>query len=139
MIPGLISSLAGPLMGLVDDLFTSDEERDAAKLRILKMEQTGELSAMKTQMSAILMEAKSRDPWTSRARPSFMYVIYIFVLSAIPMGFLSAFDPGMALAVADGVTLWLAAIPDAMWTLFGAGYLGYAGARSYDKKIGKAS
>jgi len=31
------------------------------------------------------------------------------------------------------VKLGLAAIPDSLYTLFGAGYLGYTGARSFDK------
>ncbi len=80
------------------------------------------------------MEAKSADPWTSRARPSFLYVVYTFILAAIPMGFLFAFEPETAEAVTEGVRLWLAAIPGEMWALFGAGYLGYSGMRSYDKR-----
>jgi len=138
IISEVLTGLAGPLFGLVDSLFTSDEERAAAKLKIMEMEQSGKLKTMQVQMSAILAEAQSSDKWTSRARPAFLYVIYIFILASIPMGFLSAFDPDMAVAVAYGVGEWLKTIPDAMWTLFGAGYLGYAGARSWDKKNGKA-
>ena len=38
-------------------------------------------------MSAIVAEANSSDPWTSRARPSFLYLIYVLLLFAVPMGF----------------------------------------------------
>ena len=62
-----------------------------------------------------------------------MYVIYILILSSIPMGFLFAFQPEVADAVIQGFTGWLQAIPDSLYTLFGAGYLGYAGARTVDK------
>ena len=84
-------------------------------------------------MSAILAEANSDDPWTSRARPSFLYVVYLMILASIPMGFLTAFNPEVALAVTNGMKDWLAAIPESMWTLFGAGYLGYTGAREFGK------
>jgi hypothetical protein len=76
-IADIASGIAGPLFGLVDKLFTSDEEREAAKLAIMKAEQAGELDTLKTNLSAILAEANSADPWTSRARPSFLYVMYV--------------------------------------------------------------
>lgn len=136
MISEVVKGIAGPLFGLVDSLFTSDEERAAAKLKLMEMEQRGELETMRVQMSAILAEANSKDPWTSRARPAFLYVIYIIILAALPMGILSAFRPDVATEITLGVNAWLSAIPDALWTLFGAGYLGYAGARTVDKLKG---
>ena len=135
-IADVVTGLAGPLFGLVDKLFTSDDERAAAKLKILELEQSGELERVKISMSAILAEANSTDPWTSRARPSFLYVIYVFILAAIPFGFLFAFVPASADAVVVGVKAWLDAIPEAMWTVFGVGYLGYSGARSFEKMKG---
>ena len=99
------------------------------------MQQNGELKELETRMSAILAEAKSADPWTSRARPSFLYVIYLMILMAIPIGILSAFNPAMAIQIASGMRAWLASIPDALWATFGIGYTGYTVARSaWDKK-----
>jgi hypothetical protein len=135
-IADIASGIAGPLFGLVDKLFTSDEEREAAKLAIMKAEQAGELDTLKTNLSAILAEANSADPWTSRARPSFLYVMYILLLASIPMGFLFAFEPQVADAVILGFKGWLNAIPESLYALFGAGYLGYAGFRSWDKRNG---
>lgn len=117
----------------IGGLFPSDKEKNEAKIILLQAEQSGELEAVKVQLSAILSESQSVDPWTSRARPSFMYVIYLLILMAIPMGFLSAYSPSTAIAVAAGFKAWLQAIPDSLYTLFGVGYLGYTGARSLEK------
>jgi hypothetical protein len=134
-----VSGLAGPLFSLVDKLFTSDEERAEAKRKLVELEQNGELEAMKVSLSAIVAEAQSPDPWTSRARPTFLYVIYLLILSALPMGLVAAFKPEVAQAVAAGVQAWLGAIPGDLWYLFGAGYLGYSASRSFDKWRGLGS
>jgi hypothetical protein len=113
-------------------------ERAQAELALVQLQQDGTLKELGIQMSAIIAEAQSQDPWTSRARPSFLYVMYVMILTAIPMGVLYAFKPEIATAVAAGVKAWLEAIPDEMWWLFGAGYLGYTGARMFEKRKGQA-
>lgn len=132
-ILGVLSSVAPIASELIDNLFETEEEKAEAKLKLAKLEQQGQLKNLEIQMSAIVAEARSTDPWTSRARPSFLYVVYLFILAAIPMGFLFAFNPAVADAVIQGVQGWLAAIPEPMWVLFGTGYLGYTGARTWDK------
>ena len=119
--------------GLIDSLYTSDEEKAAAKLKLQTLAQEGKLKELEVGMSAIIAEANSKDPWTSRARPSFLYVMYLMILTAIPMGVLSAFEPAIAERIALGLQSWLDAIPSEMWTLFGVGYTGYAVNRTYDK------
>ena len=128
-----ITAIFGVGEKLIDKLIPDPEAKAKAKIELMTLAQNGELKEMETKMSAIITEAQSSDPWTSRARPSFLYVIYVMILAAIPMGFLTAFSPDTALAVTAGMKDWLAAIPESMWALFGAGYLGYAGARSFDK------
>lgn len=119
----------------IDKIFPDPAQRDAAKLELLKAQQDGQLKEIEIQMSAIIAEAQSEDPWTSRARPSFLYVMYALILASIPMGGLSAFQPEIALRVAAGMQAWLAAVPDELWTVFGIGYMGYTVARSaWDKK-----
>ncbi|BES72179.1 hypothetical protein RE428_31970 [Marinobacter nanhaiticus D15-8W] len=130
----IIDGLIGVGGKLIDKIFPDPVEREKAKAQLLQMQQDGELKELETRMSAILAEANSKDPWTSRARPSFLYVIYLMILASIPMGILSAFDPALAQSIADGMKAWLAAIPDALWTLFGVGYTGYAAARTWDKR-----
>jgi hypothetical protein len=122
---------------LIDRLFpdkvAQSAERAAAELELLKAQQDGQFRQVEQQLSAIIAEAQSEDPWTSRARPSFLYVMYVMILMAIPMGFVAAFEPAIALAVAEGMKAWLAAIPEALYALFGVGYTGYAATRTVDK------
>ena len=65
-----------------------------------------------------------------------MYVIYILLLCGLPMGLISAFDPVIAVNIANGFKQWLAAIPSDLYALFGVGYVGYSGMRSWEKAKG---
>ena len=130
MLPGIFS------IGekLIDKLLTTDEEKANAKVKLMQAAAAGELAALQTQLSAIMAEAQSADPWTSRARPTFLYVIYLLILAAIPFGIFWAISPGDAERVALGFKMWLDAIPEPLYALFGAGYLGYTAFRSWDKR-----
>lgn len=118
---------------LIDKFFPDPTEKAKAQLELVKLEQSGDLEELKIGMSAILAEAQSSDPWTSRARPSFLYVMYLMILFAIPMGILSAFRPEMATFISDGMKAYLSSIPEGLWYTFGIGYSGYTCSRSYDK------
>lgn len=127
------------LIGKAIDRFVPDPaQRDAAKLAMYQAEKAGELDTVKVAMSAIIAEASSTDPWTSRARPSFLYVVYILLLFGLPMGVLSAFRPDLALAVAAGFKAWLTAIPDSLYLLFGTVMTGYGISRTVEKVKGAA-
>ena len=133
----MLSALIAPITSIIDKLIPDPKAKAEAQLELLRMTQSGELKEVELSLSAIVAEANSSDPWTSRARPSFLYVIYLMILMSIPMGFLFAFKPEVAQAVTDGVNAWLMAIPEPLYTLFGIGYLGYTGARTWDKSRGK--
>jgi Holin of 3TMs, for gene-transfer release len=91
---------------------------------------------LETQLQAIVAEANSSDPWTSRARPSFLYVMYVLLLASLPMGVLSAFNPAAAHEIASGMNAYLAGLPEPLYALFGTGYLGYTAARQWGKVKG---
>jgi ABC-type dipeptide/oligopeptide/nickel transport system permease component len=74
--------------------------------------------------------------WTRRARPTFLYVMYLMILASLPMGLLAAFSPDAASRMTSAISAYLSAIPDAMWTLFATGYLGYTAARQWGKVKG---
>lgn len=120
----------------IDKIWPDKNEAERVKIELFKMQQAGELQELEKSYSAIIAEASSADPWTSRARPSFMYVMYIMILSSLPMGLLFAFKPEVAMAVTAGVKAWLVAIPEELYALFGVGYVGYSVTRSYDKSKG---
>ena len=123
-----------PVVGEVIDRVVPDPKaREAAKLQLIQQAQEGKLKEVEHQLSAILAEAQSKDPWTSRARPTFLYVVYLLILMSIPMALVHAFNPDLSLRLIEGFNGWLSAIPESIITLFGVGYLGYTGARSYDK------
>ncbi len=131
---GIGKALMGGFDTVADKFFIDAKEKEAFKQQAAKMIQDGEFRQQENQLNAIMAEAKSQDPWTSRARPSFLYIMYIMILFGIPMGILSIFNPEAAAQIAEGMQAWLGAIPDALWGMFGAGYLGYVGSRSFDKK-----
>jgi len=135
----LLDGLIAPLSKLIDKIIPDPRDRNAAKLELLKLQGSQELEAVRVQMSAIIAEAGSTDPWTSRARPSFLYVMYAIILWAIPMGLIAATQPEMAKNIAAGMNAYLGGIPDPLWTLFGTGYLGYTVARQWGKAKGTDS
>ena len=129
----IIEGIIGPIAKLIDKIIPDPEARDRAKLELLRLEGSQEMEAIRTQMSAIVAEAQSSDPWTSRARPSFLYVMYALLLWAIPMGLIAAARPEMAQDIARGMNAYLAGIPEPLYALFGTGYLGYTAARTWGK------
>lgn len=138
MDPITLSGIFGIGSKLIDKLFPDPEQKAKAQLELLRLQQAGELDQVKVQLSAILAEAQSADPWTSRARPSFLYVVYVLLLWSIPMGVLTIFKPEAAAAFTAGFKAWLAAIPEPVLALFGTVMLGYNVMRSWDKKNGAA-
>ena len=132
----LIAGIIGPVAALIDKIIPDPEARDRAKLELLKAEGSQEMRAVEARVSAIIAEARSADPWTSRARPSFLYVMYALLLWSVPMGLIAAVNPGMAQGIGQGMTAYLSGIPEELYALFGTGYLGYTAARAWGKAKG---
>jgi hypothetical protein len=89
------------------------------------------MEALRTDLSAVLAEAQSADPWTSRAWASFLYVIYAMLLRAITMGLIAAVQPEAAGNIALRMNAYLNGLPEPLYALFGTGYLGYPVARQW--------
>jgi hypothetical protein len=132
----IFEAMLGPITKLIDKIIPDPGQREAAKLELIRLQGNQELETLKAQMSAIVAEAQSPDPWTSRARPSFLYVMYALMLWSIPMGLIAAHRPDMATAISTGMTGYLKALPDSLYALFGTGYLGYTAARQWGKVKG---
>ncbi|MDG6078596.1 hypothetical protein E3U23_05230 [Erythrobacter litoralis] len=129
----IIETLIGPIASIIDKIIPDKEARAKAKLELIQLQSTQELKEIEARLSAIVAEAQSADPWTSRARPSFIYVMYVMLLFALPMGILSAFSPHAAQDIGAGITRYLRGLPDELYALFGTGYLGYTAARQWGK------
>jgi len=126
------------VMKIIDKIVPDPSEKARAQIELLQLQQSGDLKEMETALSAIIAEANSPDPWTSRARPSFLYVVYILLLWAIPMGVLTVFNPESAKLFTEGFKAWMNAIPEPILTLFGTVMLGYVVGRSWEKVKGAA-
>ena len=138
-----VSSGIGQVADFASDVFRTvfpdPVERAKAEAALDQAERAGELSMLQTRLSAIIAEANSSDPWTSRARPSFMYVFYAVVLSmGVIAPMLGVFAPDQMQLFYANVSAGFGAIPTEMWTTFTMGYLGYAASRSYEKAKGLA-
>ena len=129
----IVESLIGPLASIIDKVIPDKAARERAKIELIKLEGSQELEGLQARLSAILAEAQSPDPWTSRARPSFLYVMYAIILWALPMGLIAAFRPEAARDIAAGVNAYLTGLPEPLYALFGTGYLGYTAARQWGK------
>jgi hypothetical protein len=132
----LLGTLIGPISAIIDKVIPDKAARERAKLELVALEGTQELRLIEAQLQAIIAEAQSSDPWTSRARPSFLYVMYAIILFALPMGVLSAISPGAAADIASGINTYLNGLPEPLYALFGTGYLGYTAARQWGKVKG---
>lgn len=132
----LLEALIGPVASLIDKVIPDKQARDRAKLELLQLQGSQELAEIQARLSAIVTEANSNDPWTSRARPSFLYLVYALLLWALPMGLLAAFSPQTAKDIAAGMNAYLSGMPVPIYALFGTGYLGYTAARQWGKFAG---
>lgn len=109
---------------LVDKLFTSDEEKSAAKLKLLEMEQNGELQELATAAGVVEAEAKSEHFLTANWRPITMLTfVAIIANNYILYPYLSLFWP-------EAPNL---EIPPDMWGLLKIGIGGYVVGRSVEK------
>lgn len=135
MLKGLLD-IGGDLL---DRVIPDPDAKREAKARLMELHQQGDLHQMESRMSAIRTEAASSDAWTSRARPTFMYVFYFVILSLVVIA------PAIGVAAPEAMTAFFqnvqsgfAAVPTEMWTVFAAGYLGYGGFRTVEKIRGVA-
>jgi Holin of 3TMs, for gene-transfer release len=132
----ILEALIGPIAAIIDKVIPDKAQRDKAKLELLQLQGSQDLAEIQARLSAIVAEANSHDPWTSRARPSFLYVMYALLLFALPMGLIAAFTPGTARSIAEGMNAYLSGLPEPLYALFGTGYLGYTAARQWGKIAG---
>ena len=122
---------------LIDKLIPDPKAKEEARLKLLELQQKGELVEMQTRFSAIVAEANSKDPWTSRARPTFMYVFYTVILFlVIGAPIIGVFYPEQMTLFFENVQKGFDAIPGELWATFTAGYLGYGAYRTFEKAKG---
>ena len=135
---GGVLSGAGEFLKSVRAAITGKEPLDANKAAELALKaQELESQLEQTKLSIAVAEASSQDKWTSRARPSFMYVFYFLLVSLVIVApLVGVFFPEQMETFYNNVKAGFASVPDAMWATFSVGYLGYTAARQYGKVKG---
>lgn len=140
MGPALIaaaSPLLGGLFDLVDDLFTSSEEKDNAKLKLIELEKSGQLA----QIAVNLEQARSESLFVSGGRPAIMWIcaaVFAWHFLVNPM-FISIIS---YIAMVNGTEVDFSGLPefnmDALMTVL-MGLLGLGAYRTVEKIKGVAT
>ena len=125
---GILSFLGGalkPIFGFVDDLHTSDEERDQAKIILTQLENAIKSEMMElegkliqAQSVVIIAEAKSQS-WIARNWRPLVMLTFAAEIVLISTGWMDVAS--------------LQAVPEELWKLLTLGIGGYMTLRSVDK------
>lgn len=137
-IPEAISSVSKLFDDAINKIWPDPESKARAEAVAIKATADAAISQLQAAQSIMMAEATSSDPWTSRARPSMLYVFYIILLAGLPMGILSAIDIRTAMEVAAGAKAWWASIPSAIIDMATFVLLGYTAGRTLEKIKGAA-
>lgn len=131
---GVDGPLTALITNLLDRLGLTPEQKAQAQQHMIDLQAQADqadrdLQAKLADIAGQNIRAETQSQsWLARnARPGFLWcmTIVLFFNVLVPL-----FGQHWHLQAVD--------IPSAMFELFGAGFLGYTGARSYEKKQGKA-
>lgn len=132
LIGGNIAEGVAKIIGLfkIDPTVALEKqvEVEEIQLQIASKVQDAVTAEINASAANIQAEAKSGDKFTSRARPTFLYLIE-FILA-----FNYVIVPVVQLI--GHKTIAPFELPSNLLWLFGSGFLGYTGARSLDKMMG---
>ncbi len=122
----MITSIIQTGLSLIDKIIPDKKAAAEAKLKLLDLEQTGELKKIEQQAQVVMSEARS-DSWLARNwRPLIMTLFGLIIANNYilspwlhALGFVSVSLP----------------IPDRMWSLLELGLGGYVIGRSAEKAV----
>ena len=129
IVTGGITGLAKGAADIIDRFVQTPEEKAQALKELREIEERESKTLLEATHGVIKAEASSEDPYVRRARPTFLYLMYAVI----------AFNFILVPILHMGIELWGKTpftpldIPEELYWLFGSGYLGYAGARTWDK------
>jgi hypothetical protein len=125
----LLDALLGLGGKLIDKLIPDPTARDAARLELLKLQQSGELATMVAQTDINKVEAANPSVFVSGWRPAIGWVCALaMAYQYLIRPFLVTFYPVLAFPGLD----------DNLWQLL-AGMLGLGGLRTFEKLNGVAA
>jgi len=126
IIRGGLSGVVGGVTDILDKFIQTPDEKAKAIIELRQLEVRETEAIVNAASAAIIEETKSNDPYVRRSRPTFLYIMYgVIVWNFILL-------PSVQFVTDQPVSP--IALPSDLYYLFGAGFLGYVGARSWDKK-----
>ncbi len=96
-------------------LFPSRPSGEQAKLTLLQAEGQQALQEMQVTLIAILAEANAADPWISRARCTFLYVIYCIILLCVVGSIIGIQWPQQVFQAVKNLNKLLGTVPESLW------------------------
>tara|TARA_R110000823_G_scaffold45603_1_gene117550 strand:- start:70 stop:453 length:384 start_codon:yes stop_codon:yes gene_type:complete len=111
---------------IIDKIIPDPAAKAEAKLRLLEVQQTGDLAEVEAAMNVVVAEAKSEHALTSQWRPITMLVFTAIVANNYIIA------PYLSAIFGWSVTLEM---PDQLWNLLSIGIGGYVVGRSSEKAI----
>ena len=111
---------------IIDKIIPDPTAKAEAKLRLLEVQQTGDLAEVEAAMNVVVAEAKSEHALTSQWRPITMLVFTAIVANNYIIA------PYLSATFGWSVTLEM---PDQLWNLLSIGIGGYVVGRSSEKAI----
>ncbi len=139
LISSGIDSIVGSVGTVLDNLFTSDDEKEKNNIALTQItlaaaQAEKELAAdlekayledAKDMRRQLKVELQSQDSYVRRARPTFNYIFYtVLIFNYI---FLPIYQ------MISGVTVEPVQLPTELWTVFGVGFIGYGYLRTVEK------
>ncbi len=135
---------------VMDEIRLSPEQKQAAEQalvahqdKIAQMSADLEAKLADIQSANIRAETASLDKYVSRARPTFLYAMILAVFFSLVIVPLVGMAGAIATAIGGHATFGQAMsqihpleIPGDYLSLFGVGFLGYTGARTWEKVQG---
>jgi hypothetical protein len=111
---------------IIDKIIPDPKAKAEAKIKLLEVQQAGELKEIESAMNVIVAEAKSEHPLTSQWRPITMLVFTAIVANNYILApYLQAmFDWSVSLEM-----------PEQLWNLLSIGIGGYIFGRSGEKAV----
>ncbi len=125
LISGGISAITGGIRDVVSQFKLAPEDQLKFEAQLRDIERSETEATIKAAESVLVAEAQSQDGYVRRARPTFLYLVYLLLL------YNYVARPVMGQPPVE--------LPEELIFLFGAGILGYQGARSWEKVRGKAT
>ena len=77
----ILTNILPLVSDVLDKVVPDPKAREAAKLKLIQEAQAGKLKEVENQLSAIVAEAQSKDPWTSDFKIKPNSLIFSLLLS----------------------------------------------------------